>query len=690
AVNKAHGRPENQEFDCHFEFFNDQCSFSLDFSSEFDYVQASVSFSMRFARNFNETHESSSAYLNDYIAAALPHKPNYDLVATGDRELELRVHQQPDDRQRDSMRIEISYYNADLPSDQRAVSSQSIHVNALDAMLSKNQGDEYVHVETIEGLDYPANIVFEVTNVDTREQRSSVTSKSTHVKSRPPVFVFVLGVFEPDTRGIHKFVLSWSDQLRTEEDAAATEMKLQSKRIIDSSSQSGTTMTEDLPRFNPLINATEVYPSETTHLELGYEYQLTLVATNNYGTRSATNTEVIKLGYDPLTVQNLTFVIEDIGSNTHANVLITWEAPADTGAGVRPIDHYVVTIGKNNETKWHMQVQDYYEIENVEYDTNFTVSVSAVNALEMQSEPAEIYVHTTKPQERLSAPVFNSPAIVVSSANTVDVSWRHATPAQAYIVEVIYNDTAIDKQSHYHKVSSDTLSGVSLQYTFTDLTEGLVQVAIAAVRFNVEGNWTLSEQFYCMGKPQLPFQLSAILLPFNSVFGSVLIEMSWNYKQMDWPQVTQLALKRTEPKSGAEEQLATYTLQNKVSHSVSGMYDTAFHYYVRARLQNPVSSSAWTDWVRASDQLVAKQTAEPVKHNPLPAYVIVQFVFVPLLLLGLGVAFYRRYRTLQLTDTDKVTQATERAMEGAGDVSVSLENEVLEAVVFEEDYELEL
>ncbi|MES1908656.1 MAG: hypothetical protein MHM6MM_001544 [Cercozoa sp. M6MM] len=83
-------------------------------------------FDFRLARVLNDTHESPSVDVLDYYHAALPYDPSFDPVVTGQDEIELRFHHQPDDRHRKNFTTYIQYWDNDVPSLLRGYSHRAI------------------------------------------------------------------------------------------------------------------------------------------------------------------------------------------------------------------------------------------------------------------------------------------------------------------------------------------------------------------------------------------------------------------------------------------------------------------------------------------------------------------------------------------------------------------------------------
>ncbi|MES1915204.1 MAG: hypothetical protein MHM6MM_007180 [Cercozoa sp. M6MM] len=647
-LNEAHGRPTDQTFDCHFVLFNDLCKFTLG-SAKYDYVQTSESFDIIIARNFNNTHESSPTHLFDYRAAEKPFTPSFEVVPTGDREIQLRYQLPRDDYHRHSFSIEIScVYFRDLSKHQMPSSYRTIEIDALEAMRSKQRGDAFLHVETFRDLPFNTILRFGTFFRDSKGQRSSTIYLYENVYARPQPFEFNMSLFEPDAQGAYKFNVSWDVDVVLFAFAATEVMELFSRRVGSDAWMRSQTV--DLKRQ---VGIATVYPSETQHLELGYEYEVALVASNGYGRRNSTNTKLIKLGCNPTGVQDLAYLSTNVGNETHSNVLVVWKAPADTGTGERPIKHYIVAITRGAETTVHIQVEDTYEISDVEFSaTNLTVAVVAMNALELTSEPATTDVHIV-PNQRREGPVFNQ--VSVSAANTIDLRWTHMLLTQSYVIKVEYLDSEIETVSDEERgVSAEVSPGASLQYTLSNLAEGLLRVEIAALRFGVESTWTTTTPFYCTGKPEMPYGLKANMTGVSGLASE--IEISWNYRHEEWPQMTQLTLKRVNPYTRSTEELANIiNVKNATSHSESGTFDIEFDYYVRARVRNEVSSSGWTDWALVSvsekeeEETNLKETGDTdaaavAESESFPAYGIVLLALVPLLLLALAAVYYLHRR----------------------------------------------
>ncbi|MES1913055.1 MAG: hypothetical protein MHM6MM_005286 [Cercozoa sp. M6MM] len=652
AVNKAHGRPEDQTFDCHYRLFRgyprlDECLFVPDedlYWHPLPVVDMRTGFDINLVRNLGSTQQSPSAFIRNYHAAARPFTPRFELL-NGDHQFELRFHHPPDDYHRSTLEARFTLYDLELPEGERAISQRKVVLPALQSMLRKNRGDAFMFVETFESLNRSARLQVEVDFMDSvkYERVSDRASASTVVQARPLPFEFESVLTTVNEVPVIK--LNWTPVLNYP-DAQTIGIEL-CYRIANSNLSFSC---DYLDSYQFFWNYTTVALSQLDSIVIGYEHEVILAAINDYGKRNSSNSNSIKVGFEPTQVRDLTHVVVDYDHNTLVTVLITWDPPADSGTGERPIRNYSVGVTGGNDTTWYVSPVDYLEVE-VEYMTNYTVEVISTNALEMVSQVTTIEMNIGELKEQLSAPVLQE--VAHPRVNTIDVSWKHVPLAQGYVVEVIDNESSHAKQSYYYNVTVSNVSSTELllQHQFVDVAAGFVHVTIAPVRFKIVGNLTMTESFYCIGTPETPKTVRAEFS--GEPTSSIKIDMHVAWQEEVWPQHAELALKHVVALTGKEEQIASYTLKDKQSLTVSGMYNTVdFDFYVRARVHNDLAASAWTEWILVSEDKLtlsdvidsANDSNPTAEEESLPTFGIVLIVVAFLLLLALTIVCYRRRR----------------------------------------------
>ena len=86
----------------------------------------------------------------------------------------------------------------------------------------------------------------------------------------------------------------------------------------------------------------------------------------------------------------------DISANTETSTVIQWQAPLYTGGDGISSMEYTVTVG--NQT-WSVPVSDddsdmfIHTITGLHYNTDYSVSVTAINSCGMESKPASVTVN---------------------------------------------------------------------------------------------------------------------------------------------------------------------------------------------------------------------------------------------------------------------------------------------------------
>ena len=84
-------------------------------------------------------------------------------------------------------------------------------------------------------------------------------------------------------------------------------------------------------------------------------------------------------------------VRQDPSVNTESSAVIRWSAPTSSGGEGVPIMSYVVTANGENQTV--IGANNAYTISGLEYNTNYSVLVTAVNSCGLQSEAASVRVY---------------------------------------------------------------------------------------------------------------------------------------------------------------------------------------------------------------------------------------------------------------------------------------------------------
>ena len=82
---------------------------------------------------------------------------------------------------------------------------------------------------------------------------------------------------------------------------------------------------------------------------------------------------------------------QDASANTETSAVVEWRSPATTGGSGINISEYTVTIdGQVSQTVSHDDSRDIFNvtIPVLEFNTNYSVSVTAINSCGLSSQPA--------------------------------------------------------------------------------------------------------------------------------------------------------------------------------------------------------------------------------------------------------------------------------------------------------------